>query len=144
MPEGPLKTTLYLCLPCLDRENSLWLTSVLSACSSYLRSYKVFMPTSGFDIGNVLGYFMYAHCTGALGFPCMEIYNFASLLRQMGMKFNSVASLLVGRYLRLAESTFSGAEYRKKSFLFGHPELWSKIYAPSKSLHCSSYVCLVS
>lgn len=144
VPERPLKTTLYLSLPCLNRENSLWLTSVLSACSSYLQNDKVFVPTSVFDIVNGLGYFMCALCTGALGFLCMEIYNFASLLWQMGMKFNSVASLLVGRYLGLAESTFSGAEYRKKSLLFGHAEPWSKIYTPSKSLHCSLYVCLVS
>lgn len=59
---------------------------------------------------------MYAHCTGALGFLYMEIYSFVSLLWQMGTIFNSVASLLVGKYLRLAESTFSGAEYRKKAF----------------------------
>lgn len=49
MPERSLKTTLYVS-PCLNWEKSLWLTSVLSACSSYLQNDKIFMPSSVFEI----------------------------------------------------------------------------------------------
>lgn len=54
MPERSLKTTLYLSSPCLNREKSLWLTSVLSVCSSDLQNDKVFMPSSVFEIAMLM------------------------------------------------------------------------------------------
>lgn len=82
---------------------------------------------------NVLWYLMCAHCTGTLGFLYMEIYNFASMLWQMGTKVNSVTSLLGGRYLRLAGNTFNRAEYRKKPSVWPSWTLKQDLYTLKKS-----------
>lgn len=140
MPERSLKTAPFLCL------YLAWIRGTVSDEHLPFQCVPVIFKITRFPCP-VLSLRLECECTGifhvcslygALGFLCMEIYNFTFLLWQMGTKFDSVAFLLVGRYLRLVEITFSGVQ--KKAFCLAILCTEARFTHPQKS-SLYLYVC---